>query len=175
MITSKEYFKGLNIVYLALLVGQVFFILIALFLFYYARFNVGAAELSEFLIYIVPLFTIAGILASNFLYRKRISMIKLKQELPVKLDNFRSLVVVRLALLEAPSFFAIVAYLLTAQLIYLGFSALIIFVFLTVRPTRMRVISDLELNREEQKQINNPEAAIANKQPNDIRWGQDDI
>ncbi|MBN2174651.1 MAG: hypothetical protein JW731_10990 [Bacteroidales bacterium] len=173
MMTSREYFKGINIVYMALLAGQVFFILIALFLFYYGRFNVGAAELSEFLIYIVPVFVIAGILASNFLYRKRISVIKQKKELAEKLNDYRSILIIRLALLEGPSFFAIVCYLLTAQLIYLAFSALIIFIFLTVRPTRIRVITDLELNMDEQKRINDPESLVANNPPDEISWGKD--
>jgi hypothetical protein len=59
-------------------------------------------------------------------------------------------------LLEGPSFFAIVVYLLTGDYLFLGMSGLIMIVFFTLKPSAERAVNDMELHSEEANAINNP-------------------
>jgi hypothetical protein len=78
----------------------------------------------------------------------------------VKLVNYRAALIVKLALLEAPSFFTVIAYLLTGNYIYLGIVLILLIVFLLYTPTKEKLINELELPRDEVEIINNPEAEI---------------
>ncbi len=159
LMTSGGYFKSVKIVHFALIAGIVFFALISTFLHQNGYKTFGEDLDGPFLI-IVPLLALAGIFTSNFLYKKRINEIDKQLPLSVKLVNYRAALIVKLALLEAPSFFTVIAYLLTGNYIYLGIVLILLIVFLLYTPTKEKLINELELPRAEAEIINNPEAEI---------------
>jgi hypothetical protein len=63
--------------------------------------------------------------------------------------------IISLMVLELPGIFAVVAYLLTGRLLYLGFAILMVFAIIFARPTRFRLINDLKLSREEEELLSN--------------------
>jgi len=55
-LTSKEYFRGLRIVYLGLIFGQVFFVFVTFILFQMGGIEMDGGELTDVFIYVLPLF-----------------------------------------------------------------------------------------------------------------------
>lgn len=66
---------------------------------------------------------------------------------------YQSATIVRLALLEGPSLFGIVGFLLTGNLIFLGISGALIACFIYQRPTRQKIEDDLNLSYEEKAEL----------------------
>lgn len=160
--TSKEYFKMLSLIYFALIIMQLVFGVVAyIYTITGGSITTQGGELRRIFIYIVPLVVIVGFSSSNIFFKSKMIAIKTKSVLAEKTAAYRGTLILRYALLEAPYFFAIVAYLLTNDLIFLGFGALIIVFFLTIRPTREAVAVDLELNAADKEKLNDPYAPIS--------------
>ena len=153
--TVKSYFMALQIVYFALIAGQLIFAFLSFYLIRSGLFDGEQAELRNIFIYIVPVFVVGGLFISHLLFKSFLNNAKGKKSLFDKLTNYRSALIIRFALLEGPSFFAIVVYLLTGDYLFLGMSGLIVLVFFTLKPSVERAINDLELNSEETRRINN--------------------
>ncbi|MAY83800.1 MAG: hypothetical protein CMP59_06655 [Flavobacteriales bacterium] len=158
--TSKEYLRGLSIVHAALLFGQIIFLALMLFINSTQIVDNSLEDLNEIFLILVPLVAIAGILGGKFLTQNKLESIKAKSDLNEKLDLYRGALIVKLALLEGPSFFGIICYYLTGDYIYAGIAALIIIIFFTYRPTKESIVKDLELDREEKSLLDNPEAIV---------------
>jgi hypothetical protein len=160
-ITSKEYFRTMNIIFLALVSGQVMFGLIVFFLNQTIDPGQGLEDLRKILLILVCVFTAGGYLGGRILFKKRMEAARDMDKLTDKLTEYRAAVIVRFALLEGSSFFAIVAFLLTGELAFLGVAAFIIAIFITLMPSKSNAIRDLELNNLEEQKINDPEAVIS--------------
>jgi hypothetical protein len=103
---------------------------------------------------------LGGITTSLIITKSRLGMIKEKNSLSEKLTDYRSVVIVKLALLEGPAFFAIVSYLLTADPLFLGIAAFMIVLFFINRPGREKLVQDLELSQKDIDFLNNPDSII---------------
>jgi hypothetical protein len=158
--TTRTYFLALQIVYYALIAGQVIFAFLTFYLIRSGLFDSEQTELRNIFIYIVPIFVVGGLLISHLMYKSLLNNAKGNKNLYDKLTTYRSALIIRYALLEGPSFFAIVVYLLTGDYLFLGMSGLVILVFFTLKPTVERAINDLELHSEESYAINNPNTMI---------------
>lgn len=134
--TSKEFFKAIQIIHLALMTGVILLGIFA-FYFHYSGLNMeGGKEMNFGLIYVVPVFALGGILASNLVFKQKLKDCIAKPTLKEKMTNYRSALIIKFAFIEGSSLFAVVAYLLTGNLIYLGFAVLLLIVFLAYRPTK---------------------------------------
>jgi hypothetical protein len=74
-----------------------------------------------------------------------------KASLDAKLNKYRSALLVKFALHEGPVIFALVAYLISKNNLYIGIAVFAILFFVFIRPTREGIIQDLELNSEESR------------------------
>lgn len=160
-LTSKEYFRAIQIIFASLVAGQVFFALVLIFLRLVGDFNPGLAELKLVFMIISCLMVIGGYLGGKYLFRMRMNSAK---ELPVlsdKMNSYRSALIVRYALLEGPAFFAFVSFLLTVDWLFLGIGGFIIAIFITLFPSKNSAIRDLELNLSEEQKILDPDAVIS--------------
>jgi len=160
--TSQEYFKLMQIIYFALITGQIIFAIISFYLSNTGNFDFSTKELDKIFIYIVLIFVVGGFSGSTLFFRYKLSRIKNKTSLIEKMTEYRSALIIRYALLETPSFFSLIAYLLTGNILFLGLSAIIILFFLTIKPTKNRTIFELKLNVNERQTINNNNAIISN-------------
>lgn len=158
-ITSGEYFKSIKIVHIALVIGVVFFALVSVFL-QMNGFNTADQEFINIFLLVVSIFTLFGVIASNLIFKKKIRTIKEKSSLKVKMDEYRAALLIKLALIEAPAFFTVIAYLVTGDYIFLGIVLLLIIVFLIYTPNRVKFINDLGLTKAESELINNPDSEI---------------
>lgn len=159
--TSKEYFKTLSIVHLALTIGLVLFGLVVSFLIFSGKMSIISTYLNIIFTYIVPVLILGGLWGSNWIYKSKLSRLKEEHDLKIKMENYRGILINRYAFLEAPAFFAFVAGILTGNLLFLAGAGLIILFMIYWRPTKNSIIADLELNQEEIALIDNPDSIIA--------------
>lgn len=156
---SGEYFKTLKIVHFALAAGIVFFMLMSIFL-QYSGFGTIGKEVKNGLLIAVPLFALAGIFASNIVFKQKLKIIAEHNNLKEKMIIYRSAIIVKLALVEGPAFFTVIAYLITGDLIFLGIIIVLLLIFLIYTPTRNKLINELELSKSDSDLISNPDSEI---------------
>jgi|GEM_PF-3027880 len=143
-LSPNKYFRVLTKIYVTLIFAQLIFILIALFL----RTDMHAApESGDFEIFkiLVPLIVGGGIYEGNVLYRKSVRKAREQSTFAKKLNGYRGALMLRYAFWIAPSLFAIVAYFLAGNWIYLALSVIVILLFLVNRPGMDKARQELDL------------------------------
>src|SRR5215216_1781218 len=123
--TADGYFKVLKIIHLALLFGQCLFAGIAFFLVSTNQFPPTVADSS--MIKVIGIVTAFGGLAmSYFVAGKMIEAAQNNKVIDEKLNRYRSALMTKYALIEAPALLNIVLYMLTGGLLYLGIAGALI-------------------------------------------------
>ena len=149
---QTNYLKSLRIVYFALAMGIVFFVLVSLFLNSvngpFSATDLIPAERAPFLI---TLIVITGFIfmAYRVIFPKKLDLIKSLPTLDRKLAAWRELCVLQGALIEAPAFFAIVLFLLLGATLLLIWPLAAIALFWLNQPTRDKLISEANLTSSE--------------------------
>ncbi len=159
--TSNEYFRSLYILHIALMVGLFVFIMISVFLDAGGSLGNNEQKLNDIFMILAPLLALIGLITAQFVYRNRLIQLKTLPDLKQKLTAYRGAFIVRTALIEAPGLFAVIAFLLTGNYIYIGIAGLIIAIFFVWIPSKERIATSLDLNTEERHLIENPNAIVA--------------
>lgn len=160
--TSKEYFRALTIVHIALVLGAIFFgIIITALTFQNITSNEQDEIYNKVLLYVVSAFYAIGLIANPYIFRSKLAGINNNEDLGYKISIYRGALITRYALLEGLTYFALVATFLTNQFSFLGYAGLSVLMLIYWRPSKENLISDLELNSDEIDIINNPDAIIA--------------
>lgn len=158
----KQYLKALNIIHGAMFVGQLSFAAITIYL---NKSLPGPLleknELNKIFMFIVPLFFMGAIFLSRLIVSNRMQAAMEQSELKSKLERYRTIQIIKFALMEAPAFLAIVSYLLTGELLLLGFATLITVVFVTYFPTKEKIVTELDLSRKEQTMLDDPTVVVS--------------
>ena len=160
----KQYFKGITIIHLALLGGQISFAAITVFLN-----QVNGAILtnkgleSNFLI-LIPVFAFGSFMFSQFIIPKQLIKCRNKELLNSKLEGYKTTQIIKFGLLEVSAFFPLVAYLLFGNYLFLGFAGLLIILFATYFPSKEKLVRELELNKDEQTQLDDDALIMEFKQ-----------
>jgi 4-hydroxybenzoate polyprenyltransferase len=148
----SNYLKSLRIVYFALAMGIVFFVLVSLFLnSVNGPFSATDLTPTERAPFLITLIVITGFIfmAYKAIFPKKLDIIKSLPTLDRKLVAWRELNILQGALIEAPAFFATVLFLL------LGISVLLIWpfaclaLFWLTQPTRDKLIREANLSPKE--------------------------
>jgi len=153
MQSLKEYIRANQVICLALIIGQLLFAAISVYLVNSGAMNIGDTGLNEVFLILVPVITLSSISGGFYYFSSKIKLIKDKTDLNGKLAEYRSAQIVRWALLEGPSFFSIVVYLITSNYLFLSIAVTIIAIFILLFPTREKFEKDLELSWEEKKRL----------------------
>ena len=158
-LTFRDYIKSLQIVYVALIIGPVLFALMS-FLLQLKGFGTVSYETHVLMIIIIPIFLFAGVVGSYIIPKKKLKDCIDKPTLKEKLNAYRSVLIIKYAFIEGSSFLAIVAYLVSGDLIFLFLTVFLLLIFLAYMPLKMNIHMDLELNYDEIQLINNPNSEI---------------
>lgn len=159
--SSKQFFTVLGIIHLAMLMGQVMFLGVTFFILNENGPSLGDDFESMALLQIgIAGVIIMGLFGGNFLFKQQLVAAREKNTLGEKLNTYRTACIMRFALLEAPAILCIVAFMLTGNYFFAVVSAVVILVFLMNRPTKSKLILDLELSGEEKAILDDPEAVI---------------
>lgn len=148
--TPKQYIRSVQLVHLALLLGLVGFA-VAIYIINPSN-KIDFSESGLFL-YIVPLIMILGIVLGNFIFKKLITRTFKQNSLKTKLDNFLSAAIIKFALIEGPSLLALVAYLLSGNLLYIILASVLMVYLYMQRPTKTSVSETLKLSGELKNQF----------------------
>lgn len=149
--------KSLRIVYFALAAGIIFFLIISLFL----NFSTGAfmgnkitpGDKTPFLIVLIVLTGLIFI-AYKAIIPKKLSAINGMTSLENKLAAWRELYVLQGALIEAPSFLAIVLFLLLGVHVLLIWPVAGLAIFWLTQPTREKLFGEAQFTRTEMDEFN---------------------
>ena len=158
----KSYFKVLDLLFYALLAGQLLFAFITLGLTYTASWQ--ATVDSQSMYYFMVLIVVAGAYyGGNYIYKGMMDKIKAMKNLLKKFDQMRRAFIIKFALLEAGSFISLVFYILTTDYMFLIIAFIIIFLFFISKMNKEKIINDMNLSSEEKQVLNNPDAIISSK------------
>ena len=160
---SKTFFNHLRMIYLAILSSQLLFGLLLILLHEKMKKDITDDTLEGLLQYLVPAMIFIAYIAGQTVFRHKLGNAKMARDLAIKMNSYRTGLVVRFILLEGASLFSLVAYMLTGNIYYIGFSGLVLLYFLLLWPTRKKATEDMGLKRTEERKINDPDEAIADE------------
>ena len=159
--TSKEFIRSLVIIHIAMIMGLIFFAVVAVYLHMSGSFTTNTAELRDIFLIIVPLFAFGAFMGSRFIFSMKLNQAKEKSDLTDKINEYRSILIIRFALLEGAALFSLVIYLLTGDYIFLIIAGLMVVYFSLLKPTTDKLIFDLELGHDDKAKIMNPDETVA--------------
>lgn len=143
---------NLNIIFLALLSGQIIYFIVGIVLL---QTN-GAQDLSEIskiFMYIVPLVNAAIILAARFIYGKNLVSLSKDHSLEKKMQSYLTNNIIKLALLEGANLINISVMIITSNYFFAGFFVIIIALYYLNKPTKEKFITEHELSSDEVMKI----------------------
>lgn len=162
-ITSQAYFRSLTILHTSMIVGQLLMAAVIYFVFNSNKETVfGVEATGQKWIYIAGGITILSVLVSAQLFGMRLQKLRALNDLPQKMTGYRAVSILRYALLDVPSLFALILYMQTNNLLLLIFSGLILLLLLGYRPSKERLTTDLALSPAEKAIVDNPNAMVTN-------------
>ena len=151
--TPNTFLRTIKIIHLALVAGQVLFALTVIVVS--KRIVINVRDTQDPLVYAVPAFAVICFILSNLLFKKMLVGINNPDSsLKKKMAMYQTALMIRLALLEAPSLFGTVAFFLTGLLMFLVISALMVAYFIYIRPTDDNVKEALALTYSEKEIFN---------------------
>lgn len=159
--TSKEYFRSLYILHIALMTGVLLFSILSVFLVSSGSMAKNDTGLDAIFIKVVPALVLIALIIAVWSYNKRLARLKGMRELKQKLTGYRSVFIIRTAWVEGSGIFAIMAYLLTGNYLYIGIAGLLVLLFLIWVPTREKVANALDLSTQERSIVSDPNAIVA--------------
>lgn len=161
-LTSKEYFRGLSLVFYVLISGILLFLIIALFINFTNNFAIDDKSFFYLISLLFLVFLTIGIVGSQILFSNKLKKINArKSDLLSKTAEYRSNIITRYAFIEGPAFFSIVGYLLTGSNSFIMFVGVTIIILFMLRPSKEKLINDLQLDNLEKEMIYDPNAIIS--------------
>lgn len=155
--TKASEIKALQILYTALLVGQVLFLIITSVLIFSGNFSADSS-LGQYLFQIsivCIVIGLAGYFAGTALFRKKLEQLNnSSKSLMEKLNDYRGISITRWALSEFATLFSIVMVFVAGSPALLAVAILLIVLFLTIRPSLSKAASDLNVSEMEIEQMN---------------------
>ena len=154
--TKASEIKALQILYTALLVGQVLFLIITSVLIFSGNFSTDSS-LGKYLIQIIIVCIVIGLacyFAGASLFRKKLEQLNNSpKSLMEKLNDYRGISIIRWTLSEFATLFSIIMVFVTGSPALLVIAIFLIALFLTTRPSLSKAASDLNVSEMEINQM----------------------
>ena len=156
--SSSQYIKTLSAIHLGFLLAISSFAMlgIALATTWGVRFDYA----EDPFVFVVPILAITGIALSNFMFKKQLESIEKSSTLKQKLGAYLTASVIKYALIEAPALLGIVVFNISENVLFLIIGVAVLFYLLMQRPTKEKLINDLNLNAEMRARFQNEHALI---------------
>jgi len=146
----KEYLKSLKIIHIALSVGVASFIAIVYFLQTIGGLGIYDETLSSVFMILVPLTAFISPSVGVLLFNKSMKEMKVNDySLEEKKQNHKSAYIVKLALIEGAAFFAIVAFMLITDYVFLIMAGVVLIFLIIQHPTDYRLSEDFDIDPKE--------------------------
>ena len=158
--SSKEYFKLISIIHTGLVLGVILFgAIVCLFIVDFQHVD-SQSGLANLFVYLVPGLIMAGIIASNVIFRIKLNNLLNSEELIVKMEVYRRASIIRYAFIQLPALFALMVIFMTSDINYLVYAGLMIILLIIKRPTLKLAISELRLDQKEIALLENPDSKV---------------
>ncbi|MEY8761531.1 hypothetical protein [Chryseobacterium tongliaoense] len=96
---------------------------------------------------------IGGIFGSNMRYNFLKDKIEIQETIESKVGKIQRAIIMRFAFVEAPALLGIVFYLKEENLVFLMLSAMMVLYFLTLRPSKEKILDDMNLTSAERREF----------------------
>ena len=147
--STKGYFKLIAFIHLGVVLSVVLFGVVVYYFIADFQHPDTRSELAGLLVYVVPGLVIAGIIASNIVFRLKVNALMGNEDLKARMAGYREALIIRYALLEAPALFALAAIFMTNNSNFMVYAGLMVVLMATKRPTKKAAIADLALDQQE--------------------------
>lgn len=154
-LTPAGVIKTLPIIHAALIIGQVLFAAITLFITLSKPAASRSAQPDDVFMILVPVMAAGSVVLGQFMFKKLLAVAQQQATIQGKMARYQSAFIVRMALLEGASLFGIVVYLLTANPLFIGISGLLVIYGIWLRPTRQKTEDDLQLSYPDKLDMDN--------------------
>ncbi len=135
---KEQFIKGLGILHLALLVGMLIFMTIAIFLFRENKFDYPAIIDEKILQVVAIIIAGAAVILSKILFDKKIIIIKNTAEAEKRMTLYREALIKTWVILEMAVLTCIVCYILTTGIAFLMLGGALIIYFILLRPNMIK-------------------------------------
>ena len=143
-------FKILSILHKGLMMGQIFFSGICIYLVYTNTIMPMAKELDKTLQVAALIIAVGGIYAGMTIFKKKLIMIRAMQEdAKEKFALYRTACLIQWALLEGPSIFCTICFFLTGNYAFLALVLVILFLFVMTTPSKLKMQLQLQISEAE--------------------------
>ncbi|HEX7356439.1 MAG TPA: hypothetical protein VF270_01870 [Ignavibacteriaceae bacterium] len=142
---QANYFPSLNLIFFALLIGQLIYFFVGIFLIQSGNIN-GFGGMNTVFMFITPVVVLSSIIASKYIYTKQVTEFDKSLPLVNKMTSYRTATIIKLALLEGANIFSISIMIITASYFYAALFLIITALFFLNRPTKEKLIMDYEIS-----------------------------
>lgn len=146
-----NFLRPVQIIFASIVLSPIIFLAIIIYL--HSGSEQKTADFSDPLLYAGIIFGTSAVIGSTLMYRLRIPAIKRMENLNEKLNAWRSIFIVAIALIEGATLFAAVCLFVTGYDIFLYISAALLSAQFMNLPTREKIKKDLELDDEVTAQL----------------------
>ena len=142
--------KVLYVLHKALLMGQILFAAACVYIIYTKTVLPSAADLEKILQVAALIITAAGVYAGTTIFKKKLELIREMQTgARQKFAQYRAASIIQWALLEGPSIFCTICFLLTGNYAFLALSVVIMFLFAVIGPSKNKILTQLQITESE--------------------------
>lgn len=146
--------KSLQVLHKAMLLGQVLFAAVVLFLKYSGSFTSSFSHLDKTLQVFAVAISFAGFFIGSALFKKKVQQARdLSADIKTKAAAYRSASIIQWALLEAPCLFCIICFLLVGNYAFIALAAVLMFWFALNAPSKIKIMMLLRLSEEEMERF----------------------
>ena len=157
--TSKSVLTSLNMIYFSLIMMMTLFGAVVFFLTTSGDITQDP-ELALILRYVLFVLLPVGVGAGYFIFKQWMNRISPALSLREKLMKYQTAVLIRSGCFEMPGLFGAVATLITGDISFLLFTAIVIILFLLLRPTLYTITTDMNLSQKERAILENPSSPL---------------
>jgi hypothetical protein len=137
----------LNTMHKALLMGQVLFAVVSVYLVYSKAFTAPAKEQEKILQVAALMAAATGIYAALTIFRKKLQQIRdMQTGIKEKFEKYRTANITQWALLEAPALICIICFLLTGNYAFLALAIVVMFLFVMTAPSKLKIMLQLQIS-----------------------------
>jgi len=112
-------YKALSVLTTALIIGILIFCVVSVLLYYFGGISYNLQEYSQTAFLLVLLFAVIVIIATRFIYVKRVNVLKeTNQTSKEKLDIFRSITITHMALCEFTALLSIICFMVFGNFLF---------------------------------------------------------
>ena len=147
-ITPYSMLKTLSFTHVAMLAFQMLFGIVAFA--QTTRMYFGVMNMDDQFVFIAPVLALGGFFGGYLIFKKQKYVLREKEDFQEKISGYQSLLITRFALIQGPSLFSIIAYILSGNVFFLLITSLMSVYFIFLRPTREKIENDLRFDFDNQ-------------------------